>query len=90
MSVQAKTSKNAEDSIFVPNLVETHEVFISESGNDGAMGLAAASSTPLSKSLDSVSDHGDVEQGPDSTVVTTRAKYVSSRFSCLLLFLSLV
>ena len=89
MFVQAKTSKNAEDSIFVPNLVETHEVFISENGNDG--GHAAATSTPLSsKSVASISDHGDLEQGQDSTVVTTRAKYLSSCSSCLLLFLSLV
>ena len=48
--------------------------------------VAAATSTPLSKSLDSISDHGDVEQGPDSTVVTTRAKYAFLS----LLFLSLV
>ena len=74
----------------MPNLVVTHEVFISENGNDGAMGLAAATSTPLSKSVASLSDHGDLEPGQDSTVVTTRAKYISSRSSCLLLFLSLV
>ena len=81
-------STNPEETATVPNLVVTHEGFISENGNDG--GHAAATSTPLSKSLDSISDHGDLEQGQDSTVVTTRAKYVSSRFSCLLLFLSLV
>ena len=88
MFVQVKASLNPEDSTIVPDLVVTHEVFISENGNDG--GHAAATSTPLSKSLDSISDPGDVEQGPDSTVVTTRAKYVSSRLSRLLLCLSLI
>ena len=94
--VQVKASTNPEETAIVPNLVVTHEGFISENGNDGdpvdgAMANAAATSTPLSsKSVASISDHGDLEQGQDSTVVTTRAKYLSSCSSCLLLFLSLI
>ena len=88
MFVQVKAPLNTEDSPLVPALVETHEVYISKNGNDG--GQAGATSTPLSNSLNSISDLGDVEQGPNSTVVNTRAQYVSSRLSRLLLFLSLV
>ena len=84
MFVQVKAPLNTEDSTLVPDLVTTHEIFISKNGNDG--GQAGATSTPLSNSLDSISDPGDVEQGPDSTVVTTRAKYVFPRFSCLCSF----
>ena len=79
----------------MPNLVVVHEGFIGENGNvgepvDGAMGNAVATSTPLSsKSVASISDHDDLEQGQDSTVMT-RAKYLSSCSSCLLLFLSLI
>ena len=88
MSVQVKAPLTTEDSPLVPALVETPEVYISKNGNDG--GQAGSTSTPLSNSLNSISDLGDVEQGPNSTVVNTRAKYVSSRLSRLLLFLSLV
>ena len=88
MFVQVEAPLSTEDSPLVDGLVETHEDFISKNGNGG--GQAGSTSTPLSNSLNSISDPGDVEQGPDSTVVNTRAKYVSSRLSRLLLFLSLI
>ena len=78
----------------MPDLVVTHEEYIRENGTDGdtvdgagAMVNAAATSTPLlSKSLVSLSDHGDLEPAQNNTVVTTRAKYVSFCSSCFLLF----
>ena len=93
MSVQVKISTNPEDPANGPNLVVVHEGFIDENGNDGepvdgAMGNAVATSTPLSSQ--SVVFVPDLDQDQNGTARITRAKYLSTCSSCLLIFLSLI
>ena len=93
--VQVIASTSPEETATVPDLVVTHEEYIRENGTDGdtdgamAMANAGATSTPLfskSNSKASLTDHGDLEPAQDNTVVTTRAKYVSSCSSWFMLF----
>ena len=91
MFVQVIASTSPEETATVPDLVVTHEEYIRESGPDGDTdgAMAMATSTPLlskSNSQASLTDHGDLEPAQDNTVVTTRAKYVSSCSSWFMLF----
>ena len=76
----------------VPYLIDVHEDLIDEHGTpgdlaQGAMGNAVTS-TPLSSQ--SVISVPDLNQDQNGTARITRAKYLSTCSSCLLIFLSLI
>ena len=94
---QEKTSTIPEESVnlsivAVPRLINVHEDLIGEHGAagdlaQGAMGNAVTS-TPLSSQ--SVISVPDLNQDQNGTARITRAKYLSTCSSCLLIFLSLI